>query len=77
MARFCNLPSEVVEKIMLLVPPNCLVQFKLVNKFWNFCISTFINNPKFVAKHLLMTKIQSSMSLLCFKEPSPGIILSY
>ncbi|KAM6579049.1 hypothetical protein CsatB_030886 [Cannabis sativa] len=73
MARFSDLPSEVVAKIMLLVPADCLVEFKLMNKFWYSCISTFIDNPIFVAKHLLMTKNQSSMSLLCFKEPSPCV----
>ncbi|XP_060967036.1 putative F-box protein At3g23260 [Cannabis sativa] len=71
MGRFCDLPSEVVEKIMLLVPADSLVEFKSLNKFWYSCFSTFINDPKFAAKHLLNTKNQSSMSLLCFKDPSP------
>ncbi|KAM6579028.1 hypothetical protein CsatB_030865 [Cannabis sativa] len=71
MGRFCDLPSEVVEKIMLLVLADSVVECKSVNKFWYSCISTFINDPKFAAKHLLNTKNQSSMSLLCFKDPSP------
>ncbi|XP_030503465.1 uncharacterized protein LOC115718781 [Cannabis sativa] len=71
MVRFCDLPSEVVEKIMLLVPADSLVECKSVNKFWYSCISTFIKDPKFVAKHLLVTKTESFMSLLCFKDPSP------
>ncbi|KAM6598197.1 hypothetical protein CsatA_008721 [Cannabis sativa] len=56
MASFFYLPSEVLEKIMLLVPPDSVVECKSVNKFWYSCISTFINDPKFVAKHLLITK---------------------
>ncbi|XP_060967043.1 putative F-box protein At3g17500 isoform X2 [Cannabis sativa] len=71
MGRFCDLPSEVVEKIMLLVPADSLVECKSVNKFWYSCISTFINDPKFVAKHLLNTKNESSISFLCFNDPSP------
>ncbi|KAM6598198.1 hypothetical protein CsatA_008722 [Cannabis sativa] len=71
MGRFCDLPSEVVEKIMLLVPADSVVEFKSLNKFWYSCISTFINDPKFVAKHLLNTKSESSISFLCFEDPSP------
>ncbi|KAM6579050.1 hypothetical protein CsatB_030887 [Cannabis sativa] len=71
MGRFCDLPSEVVEKIMLLVPADSVVECKSVNKFWYSCISTFINDPKFVAKHLLNTKSESSISFLCFENPSP------
>ncbi|XP_030505567.2 F-box protein At3g08750-like [Cannabis sativa] len=70
MVRFCDFPSEVVEKIMLLVPADSLVECKSVNKFWYSCISTLINDPKFVAKHLLITKNHSSMSLLCSEQPS-------
>ncbi|XP_062083848.1 putative F-box protein At3g49520 [Humulus lupulus] len=73
MVSFCNLPSDIVEKIMLWVPADSLVQLKFVNKFWYSHMSAFINNPEFVAKHLLITKIQSSLSLLCFGRPSPHI----
>ncbi|XP_062074845.1 uncharacterized protein LOC133778841 [Humulus lupulus] len=70
MASFCDLPSEIVEKIMLWVPADSLVQYKSVNKFWYSLISAFINDPEFVAKHLLITKNQSSTSLF-FRRPSP------
>ncbi|XP_060971995.1 F-box protein CPR1-like [Cannabis sativa] len=64
MVRFCDLPKEIIENIMLWVPANSLVQSKVVNKFWYSLISGLINDPKFVSNHLLITKNQSSTSLL-------------
>ncbi|XP_062083843.1 probable F-box protein At3g22720 isoform X2 [Humulus lupulus] len=66
MESFCDLPSDIVERIMLWVPADSLLQSKSVNKFWYSHISTFINNPEFVAKHLLITKNQSSLTLLFY-----------
>ncbi|XP_030502019.2 putative F-box protein At2g02030 [Cannabis sativa] len=66
---FCDLPEEIIEKIMLWVPADSLVQSKVVNKFWYSLISGLINDPKFVSDHLLIAKNQSSASLL-FKWPS-------
>ncbi|XP_062120035.1 putative F-box protein At3g10430 isoform X2 [Humulus lupulus] len=72
MASFCDLSNEIVENIMLWVPADSLVQFKRVNKFWYSLISDFINDPTFVAKHLLITKDQSSASVLSI-QPSPHV----
>ncbi|XP_062084860.1 putative F-box/LRR-repeat/kelch-repeat protein At1g11620 [Humulus lupulus] len=72
MTSFCDLPKEIVEKIILSVPADSLVQLKFVNKFCYSLISAFINDPEFVAKHLLLTKNQSSASLL-FRLPSPHV----
>ena len=69
MASFCHLPKEVMEEIMLFVPADSLVQLKRVNKCWYSIISALINDTTFVAKHLLITRIQSSPSLL-FNLPS-------
>ncbi|KAM6555253.1 hypothetical protein CsatB_002272 [Cannabis sativa] len=69
MVRFCDLPKEIIENIMLWVPANSLVQYKVVNKFLYSLISGLINDPKFVSNHLLIAKNQSSASLL-FKWPS-------
>lgn len=71
MASLCRLPKEVVEEIMLWVPTDSLVQFKCVNKYWYSLISALLNDPAFVAKHLLITKTKSSPSLL-FNSRSPG-----
>ncbi|KAF4350353.1 hypothetical protein G4B88_030871 [Cannabis sativa] len=68
MASFCNLPRNILGRIMLLVPPDSVLQFKFVNKFCYSLISGLINDPKFVSKHLFITKNQSSASLL-FKRP--------
>ncbi|XP_062120037.1 putative F-box protein At4g10190 [Humulus lupulus] len=63
MASLCDLPEEIVEKIMLLVPADSVVQFKFVNRFFYSLISAFIKDPRFVAKHLLITKNQPFASL--------------
>ncbi|XP_062120036.1 F-box/kelch-repeat protein At3g44120-like [Humulus lupulus] len=75
MVSFCDLPKEIIETIMLWVPADSLVPCKSVNKFWYSLISAFINNPEFVAKHLLFTKNQSSASLL-FRRPYPLVVHS-
>ncbi|XP_030500281.2 F-box/kelch-repeat protein At3g06240 [Cannabis sativa] len=72
MVRLCDLPKEIIEKIMLWAPADSVFQFKFVNKFWYSLISGLINNPEFVSKHLLITKNQSTTSLL-FNLPSPHV----
>ncbi|XP_060971084.1 uncharacterized protein LOC133037707 [Cannabis sativa] len=70
MVRLCDLPKEIIEKIMLGAPADSVFQFKFANKFWYSLISDFINNPEFVSKHLLIAKNHSSTSLL-FNSRSP------
>ncbi|XP_050373153.1 uncharacterized protein LOC126790844 [Argentina anserina] len=40
--------EDLVEKILLTLPPKTLVRFKCASKGWD----ALINNPRFVAKHL-------------------------
>ncbi|KAM6579046.1 hypothetical protein CsatB_030883 [Cannabis sativa] len=73
MACFYDLPSELVEKIMLWAPADSLVQFRFVNKFYHTLISSLIKDPEFVAKHLIIAKNKSLVSLLCYTNPSPNV----
>ncbi|GMN43933.1 hypothetical protein TIFTF001_013136 [Ficus carica] len=56
MARFSDLPEELLEEIMSWLPPESLKQFKCVHKSWYFYITALMNDPEFVAKHLLNAK---------------------
>ncbi|KAF4364802.1 hypothetical protein F8388_018478 [Cannabis sativa] len=72
MRSFSDFPKEILEVILLLLPADSLVQLKFVNKFCYSLISPLINDPEFIAKHLFLTKNQSSASLL-FRLPSPHV----
>ncbi|XP_024020828.1 F-box/kelch-repeat protein At3g06240 isoform X1 [Morus notabilis] len=48
----CYLPVEIVEQIMLWLPPKSLMRFKCVSKSWCSLINGCIKDPEFVAKHL-------------------------
>lgn len=56
MARFCDLPNEVSEEIMLQLPPESLKRLKRVCKTWYAHINALINDPRFVDKHLRKMK---------------------
>ncbi|KAL5555709.1 hypothetical protein UlMin_037945 [Ulmus minor] len=49
MDMFYHLPKEIMEEILLRLPPKSLVRFKCVCKSWNL----LINDPSFINKHLL------------------------
>lgn len=54
MAAECgkSIDQDVVEQILLLLPPKTLMRFKCVSKRWY----ALITNPRFVAKHLSCSK---------------------
>ncbi|EXB81011.1 Putative F-box/kelch-repeat protein [Morus notabilis] len=56
MARFSDMPEEVLEEIMSWLPSESLKRFKCICKSWYFYINALMNNPTFVAKHLCNTK---------------------
>ncbi|KAJ0753493.1 putative F-box domain-containing protein [Helianthus annuus] len=45
-----NLPPEIIEEILPLLPPNSLCRFKSVSKKWN----SLISSPHFIKTHLLL-----------------------
>lgn len=64
MTRLCDLSKELVEKIMLWVPPDSIVGFKRVCKSWYSIITNLLDDHTFVVKHLCETKKSSSSSLI-------------
>ena len=44
--------EEVVEEIFSWLPPESLIRFKCVCKSWYYLVTSLINNPDIVAKHL-------------------------
>lgn len=58
MRRLCYLPDEVVEEILLRLPPKSLMRFKCVCKSWN----TLISDPSFADKHLHISNNHHSSS---------------
>ncbi|GMN43940.1 hypothetical protein TIFTF001_013132 [Ficus carica] len=64
MASLCDLPKELVEKIMLRVPPDSIVGFKPVCKSWYNIITNLLDDHTFVVKYLCETKKRSSSSLI-------------
>lgn len=62
MAKFLDLPMELVVEIMSFLPAESLVRFKCVCKLWY----SIINDRGFVAKHLRNAIKISSTKSLCF-----------
>lgn len=51
MARFCDLPENLVVEIMSWLPPESLLRFKCVRKSWYALINTLFKSHWFVVKH--------------------------
>ncbi|KAL5563121.1 hypothetical protein UlMin_032868 [Ulmus minor] len=62
-----DLPREVVALIMLLLPPEYLIEFKCLSKYWYSLISALIKDRAFVAKHLDNQKknVSSTCLVIC------------
>ncbi|XP_062084856.1 F-box/kelch-repeat protein At3g06240-like [Humulus lupulus] len=52
MASSLNLPEELIIEIMSWLPPESLIQFKCVGKYWYKLVNFLLEDPSFVAKHL-------------------------
>lgn len=59
MARFSDLPEEILVEIWSWLPPESLIQFKCVKKSWYPLITALIKKPAFVAKHLYNGKFMT------------------
>ena len=68
MGEYCeDLPDEMLENIMLWLPPESLKRFKCVSRSWYALINSLMNSPEFVAKHLdnMECKRLSSQTAYC------------
>ncbi|EXB23128.1 F-box/kelch-repeat protein [Morus notabilis] len=59
-SNFDNLPKEIMSEIMLRLPAESLMQFKSVNKSFHSFVSSLVEDPKFVAKHLRFSEADLS-----------------
>ncbi|KAL5540680.1 hypothetical protein UlMin_042872 [Ulmus minor] len=65
MARFCDLPEELVLEILSNLPAKCVGRFRCVQRSWN----VLMNEQRFVAKHLEKNSNskQSLFMMHCFQ----------
>ncbi|PON47173.1 F-box domain containing protein [Trema orientale] len=71
---FCGFSQDVLEEILSWLPPESLMQSKLVSKSWYALISSLVKNPIFVSKHLhnIDKRIFSSSTCIVFCCTRPG-----
>ncbi|KAF4395814.1 hypothetical protein F8388_018088 [Cannabis sativa] len=68
--RITSLPMNVMDRVFMQLPADMIITLKCLNKMWHSCITSFIEDPNFVARHLLNTKKQPhSLILKAYYSP--------
>ncbi|EXB45762.1 Putative F-box protein [Morus notabilis] len=76
MARFSDLPEDVMIEIFSWLPADSLSRFRRVKKSWYTLISTLVKDPTFVKKHLKNSK-KASLVFMRFKDVNLGSLTIY